>query len=50
MKEFAGREENFPQLRERVAEFLDKIAGYRSCTVYLPIRELLAKELNSVLR
>ena len=46
LKEFAGREENFPQLRERVAEFLDKIAGYRSCTVYLPIRELLAKLVN----
>ncbi len=30
-------------LEERARTFLDMIAAYRSCTVYLPIRELLSK-------
>jgi len=31
------------KLREKAAAFLQMIADYRSCTVYLPIRELLTK-------
>ena len=40
-------EESFPEgqedLRRKAAAFLKMISAYRSCTVYLPIRELLTK-------
>lgn len=33
-------------LGEKAAAFLRRIAGYRECTVYLPVRELLTRLIN----
>ena len=33
-------------LQKKAADFLQRIADYRSCTIYLPIRELLTKLVN----
>ena len=43
----AEKEAGFPgdeeELRQKAAVFLQMIAGYRECVVYLPVRELLTK-------
>lgn len=38
-----GFDEEREDLRRKAADFLKMISAYRSCTVYLPIRELLTK-------
>lgn len=45
-EENKGETEEEIRLREKASSFLEMIASYRSCAVYLPIRELLTKLVN----